>query len=204
MSGYIIGALTGGLAGSVLTLVSQWCLRRWSQPKLEIVFQSEEPGCDVNTPAFRVDQDGNFILHEGNRIEVQQRYLRLKLKNSGRTFAENCSVCITKFEFRAPGQGRRVFEEEVLDLGLALTGLTVFNLAAKGHRFLDLARTHDDPSQGHLFGVCFAQVPARLGRELYGAGSYKMEVFVAANNAKSKSYDIEWAYDGPAGGLRII
>jgi hypothetical protein len=203
-SGYIVSALTGGLAGSTLTLLIQSYLRWRSRPILEIVFQSGEPGCDVKTHGFRVDNDGDFILHEGQRIEVQQRYLRLKLKNSGRTFAENCSVCITEIEFGAPGQGRRVFEEEILDLGLALSGSTVFNLAAGGHRFLDLARTHDDPLQGHSFGVNAAKVPVRLGPELYGAGRYRMKVFVAANNASSVSREIEWSYDGPAGGLRII
>jgi hypothetical protein len=203
-AGYIVGALTGGLAGSALTLSIQSFLRWRSRPILEIVFQRKEPGCDVETQRSH-DEHGKPLLHEGKPIEVKYRYLRLKLKNSGRTFAANCSLCITEIEFSAPGQGRRVFEEEVLDLGLALTGPIAFNLAAKGHRFLDVVRTHDDPRRRpHLFGLTVEKIPERLGPQMYGAGRYKMKVFAAANNAASVSYEIEWSYDGSAGGLQIL
>jgi len=202
-TGYILSVLTGGLAGSVLTLLSQSFLRWWRRPILEIVFQSGEPGCDVKTHGFRVDERGKPILDGGKPIEVQQRCLRLKLKNGGKTFAENCSVNITEIGFKAPGQGSKVFEEEVLELRLALTGSTSFNLASGGHRFLDIAHT-EDSLQGHSFGFDAAQIPVRLGRQGFGVGTFTMKVFAAANNAASVSREVKWSYDGQAGGVRIV
>jgi hypothetical protein len=38
---------------------------------------------------------------------------------------------------------------------------------------------------------------------MFGNGTYTMKIFVAANNAASVSRDVEWSYDGPAGGLRL-
>jgi hypothetical protein len=77
------GWFGGGLAGSALTLISQWISRRFMRPTLEIVFTNNESGCRLET---------NFL----GQTDIGATYVRLKIKNRGRTMAQNVSVCTTQ------------------------------------------------------------------------------------------------------------
>jgi hypothetical protein len=72
---------------------------------------------------------------EGNRISGQTKYLRLKIKNRGKTFAKNVSLCVTHVTYKSGGVGEKTFPEEVFELRLAQTETVnpfVFNLTADG------------------------------------------------------------------------
>jgi hypothetical protein len=72
---------------------------------------------------------------EGNRISGQTKYLRLKIKNRGKTFAKNVSLCVTQVTYKSGGVGEKTFPEEVFELRLAQTETVnpfVFNLTADG------------------------------------------------------------------------
>jgi hypothetical protein len=58
---------------------------------------------------------------EGNRISGQTKYLRLKIKNRGKTFAKNVSLCVTQVTYKSGGVGEKTFPEEVFELRLAQT-----------------------------------------------------------------------------------
>lgn len=93
----LLPALTGGLAGALITLGAQSFFRYWNRPILGILFQKNEDGCDVSTQGWIVDYQGNPITDtQGNRRNVRQHYLRLKVTNRGKTFAKNVSVCVTQ------------------------------------------------------------------------------------------------------------
>src|ERR1043166_5988972 len=118
----LLTALTGGLAGAVATLIGQALLRWWSRPLLGFRFASDEPGCEVDPGEWH-------------------RYLRLKIENGGRSVAHNVSVCVIGIEYR-DGARQKALKEEVYDLKVAFTeDRTTFNLASKGHRFVDLVHT---------------------------------------------------------------
>ena len=141
MVGWLVPTLSGGLAGALLTLAGQAFIRRFNRPQPQIRFEADLPGCIVDTPAIVTDGEGRPSLdNQGNRRNVQQRYLRLRIENVGRTFAQNASVCVTQIDFTAAGAAARSFREEVHDLRVSRSNpaetRTTFNLAAGGHRFV--------------------------------------------------------------------
>lgn len=187
-----VTALTGGLAGSLITLGGQSLRNWWTRPILEIAFDQDEPGCLVNT---------NVV----GGTQIVQSHLRLKISNRGILAAKDVSLCVTRLSFEAPGSGVRTFEEEVMDLKLALTeNQTVFRLAGRGaHRFIDLSHTQLVTS-GVLFSIDFVIAPARLNILGLGAGTYRAEVVASADNAASVRRTVSWSFSGAFPGLHII
>jgi hypothetical protein len=183
--------LTGGLAGATLTVISQWIRGRLLRPQLEMLFRNEEPGRRVDT-------------NTTEEAEPVARFVRLKVKNSGRSTAFGVSVCVTKLTFEAPGAGSRIFAEDVLDLRLAYhAGANPFLLAPGAHRYIDLAhRSRRDLS--HWYDL--HPHPTRLRQQGFGihAGTYGAEIFVAAENAQAVERFVRWSWDGAFPGLNII
>lgn len=189
-------ALTGGLAGATLTVGSQWILNWWRRPRLVVTFAESEPGCCVETNADVRTSTGQIVG------QAQQRYLRLRVANVGRSSATNVSACITGISHKAPGTGQRHFEEEVCDLRISLSHATIVNLAAGAHRFFDLVHTSiGGPEEGLSFD--FDKIPLRLAAQGYGSGSYEFRAFIAAENALSVTHKATWSWDGTFTGLRI-
>jgi hypothetical protein len=202
----IISVLSGGLAGAFITLGGQAIIRFRNRPRPVVVFSEGEPGCVITTPGYLVDPQGNTINDEqGNPRTVQQKYLRLKIKNIGRTFAQNTSVFITEISYRAEGAQTRTFSEEVLELKLALAGdKSVFNLAAGGHRYVDVVHTQQGPGQAAVALIFdFVRGAVRLNLMGYGPGQYEMTIFVAAENCQSVRRIIRWSWNGTLNGLVI-
>jgi len=54
----VVTALFGGLAGAILTQVSNLLLSAWRQPKLEILFSRAEVGCVTETPVLASGKRG--------------------------------------------------------------------------------------------------------------------------------------------------
>jgi hypothetical protein len=138
----------GGLAGSALTLITQSIKQRLLRPRLEVLFNDQERGCCVDTNSI-------------GETEIAARYVRLKIKNSGRSTALGVSVCVTELTFTAPGAGAQEFGEHVLDLKLSLQiePILSFRLAPGAHRFVDLAHTNRADQTNHYD---FHIHPARL------------------------------------------
>lgn len=184
--------LAGGLAGSALTLISQWIIRCWQRPRLKILFRDDEDGCRINT---------NVV----GETEPTQSYVRLKVQNYGRSTALGVSVCATELSFKAPGAGRHTFKEEVLDLMLAsqIKPVLYFRLAPGAHRYVDVAYTiRKDCSHRYVFSV----EPARLREQGFGTkcGIYGAKLFVSAENSKAIEKHVTWSWDGKFPGLKII
>lgn len=187
MYDFLASALTGGVAGSALTITSQWINRRWLRPRLEVLFRNEEPGCRIDT---NVRGGTDPVL----------RFVRLKVKNSGRSTARGVSACVTKLTFTAPGTGSRTFEEDVFDLQLAYQRPSPFVLAPGAHRYVDLAHvSKSDLSYSYDFSVN----PVRLQGFGTGAGSFGAEIFVSAENAEAEQRFVTWSWDGNFPGLDI-
>jgi hypothetical protein len=175
----------------LVTLVSQGLIKWWRRPILEIRFDEKEPGCLINT---------NVV----GGTQPVQCYVRLKIRNSGRTTAKDVSLCVVKLKFEASGRGTSSFEEEVLDLKLAMTTKeAVFRLANGAHRYIDLSHTQS-VATGVAFGLDFVISPVRLGILGWGAGTYRAEVVASADNAASVHRTVSWAWDGQFLGLRVI
>jgi len=186
--------MTGGLAGALFTFCIPGFLRWLKRPILKVWFDDGVEGCLINTPA----QEG-----------IEQCYLRLKVQNSGRSeTARDVSVCVVKLKHEAKVKGASIFEEEVLDLKLAMThDKVVFRLAQGAHRYIDLFHTQKDSAGiGSTPDFTNNEIPKRLRRAMqdWGAGTYRFEVFASAENAKSVHCVVSFFWDGQFPGLRII
>jgi hypothetical protein len=197
--------LSGGLAGAILTLGVQSFVRYRNRPRLGISFYADDPGCTVNTPGYLVNGDGALATDgDGNPRIVQQRYLRIKIRNFGRSFARDVIAYVTRISYRPVDGQEQVFAEEVFDLKLALTGKqSVFNLAPDSHRFVDLVHSQQERNQAVGLGFDFVIGAVRLGLLGFGVGQYEMRMFVAADNGQSVSDTLRFSWDGTLNGLTI-
>ena len=186
--------LAGGLAGSILTIIYQWVKGYWLKPRIQICFQSTEPGCSLDTNSVQ------------NPQMIVGRHVRLKIKNTGRSTALGVSVCITRLTLEEEsGLDSSALAEDVLDLRLAYhADAAPFLLAPGAHRFVDLAHT-DRNVANPLHWLDLQPHPTRLRQRGFGtrAGTCGAEIFVAAENAKAKAKFVKWAWDGGFPGLTI-
>jgi hypothetical protein len=187
--------MTGGLAGSFLGLLTQalwsWCNSWWKRPRLEVLFDEKVEGCLIDTNTL-------------GGLEPVQRYLRLKVRNTGRSIARDVSLCVTDLSFEAPGIDKTFFSEDVLDLKVAMTDAqTVFRLPAHAHQYIDLIHTQKVDTGVHLVSD-FMRTPIRLQRLGLRAGTYRAEVFVSADDVTSVHCAVSWSWDGGFPGLWIL
>src|SRR5262249_27718146 len=87
-----LAVLLSGVAGAVLTLGAQGAIAWWRKPILEMLFSEKEDGCRVTTPSAQTQDPASAAV----AFIAPRVYLRLKVRNRGRTFAKNVNVCITK------------------------------------------------------------------------------------------------------------
>jgi hypothetical protein len=184
----LASALTGGLAGATLTIVVNSIKNHWLRPVLLVLFANDEPGCRVDT---------NVVGENG----YSRRFIRLKIKNAGRSTARGVSACVTELSFVAPGTNR-IFRDDVLDLIPAFGQPSPFLLAPGAHRFVDLAFVGKEPLS---FNYVFRNIPARLQEQGLGAkaGSYGARIFVSSENTKAVERFASWNWDGQFPGLDI-
>jgi len=64
---------------------------------------ANEQGCVVETPARIESPPGTVVA------DCEQRYLRLKVRNRGRSFARNVALCVTRISYTAVGAGTTDF-----------------------------------------------------------------------------------------------
>jgi hypothetical protein len=177
---------TGGLAGAILTqLLQQWIVPLLWRPRLHVVFSPDMPGCVVETQTV---------------LGVPQRYLRLKIVNTGRSSAEHVEISITRISFRAQNEHQRQFRDEVLDLKVAMTGAYPFRLPREGHRFVDLVFTKIENGATHDF----VKNPMAMQTFGFGVGDYSANVFASANSARSRRVTVDWTWDGTFDGLEAL
>jgi hypothetical protein len=179
-----VTALVGAAVGTIL---AQWWKQR-QRARLQLVFDRTVDGCEVETRA-------------GESEDVSQRYLRLKVLNTGRSPAENVIVSITQIFFRPEGQGSsRNFREEVLDLKVSVTDDYPVRVPAGGHRFMDICFTSNDAGAAR-YGFAFRGNRVRFETFGFGRGAYTARVFASADGADPSHAEIKWKWDGTFKGL---
>jgi hypothetical protein len=195
----VLLVLTGGLAGAFFTQLIAFFTYLYRRPGLKLVFKPNVPGCTVDVPG-----------HVGETTEwVPLRYLRVKAENVGRTTAHGVSVCVTKLEFWDRTSGTNKFDEEVLELPVALYSREVFDLAPGAYRYLDVFFAWDS-SEPWNFRFAFVNASTSAGRiyepeynKVYGRGSYRAHVLATAENALAYSDQLDWHFEGTRESLTI-
>ena len=183
----LVLGITGLIGGAVGTILNQWWKRR-QRARLQLVFDRTVDGCEAET-------------RTSESTDVSQRYLRLKILNTGRSPAENVIVSITQIFFRPEGQGSsRTFKEEVLDLKVSLTDDYPVRVPAGGHRFLDICFASNEAGAVR-FGFAFRGNRLPFQTFGFGRGAYTARVFASADDADSSHAEIKWKWDGTLKGL---
>jgi hypothetical protein len=209
---WIIPAFTGGLAGAILTLSGQHAYRLLMRPILKLVL-SDVPGCVVPASGWFIDTRTGHPIRDasGNPLRGATQYLRIKIENQGRTFAQNVSISVTEITSAVAGSGTTKFEEEVFDLYLANSSQqrSVFNLPAGAHRFVDLvhATNEDKVSAPTELAFDFGNAAHRLEALKPKTGqraNYKAKVFASADNATSITEEFGWEFAGTLDSLKIV
>jgi len=198
----LVTAFSGGVAGALLTQGVTIFLGWWRKPVLKIIFAANEPGCVVDTPAVQLGSDRTIAAH-GN-----QRYVRVKLQNIGRSTANGVIVSIQHITFYPTNTGQpSVFAEEVFDLSVSLSQLsTPFDLGCGAYRFLDLFCSEQFGS-GPVTTRFSVRNPTGRHPQLFvgggDAGSYAVRLFASSNQSDSVSATLQWHWDGALHGLTI-
>ena len=197
--GIVAAALTGGLAGATFTVIANWIRGRWLRPQIQILFATNEPGCLVkSSPAPGTPPDACWV--------------RLKIKNKGRSTARGVSVCTTSVTFTEKGGGSHTYNEDVLDLTLANGRDSPFMLAPHAHRYIDLAIIENDKNYesklSHRY-IVKGDPPARFKDKNFGFGqidgNFKALIFVSSDNAEATKKVVEWKWDGKSlSGVEIV
>jgi hypothetical protein len=167
-----------------------WVRQYWLRPRLQIKFSERVEGCANDTKYV----DNKSI----------ERWLRILIKNTGRSTALSVSASIIKLELETPGVGKNVatFTEEVFDLKWVYRGLQARDLAPGAHRYLDIVHAERDNS-ALIFD--FEPNPPRLRLRGFGdRGTYMAVIFATAGNAKSVETRVKWSWDGKFPALTII
>jgi hypothetical protein len=190
-SGWLALLGTGGLLGFFLRPSVDRLFIWFFRPQLAIEFPGAAPGCDVKSPV------------QGSNKVPTHNYLRVRLRNSGRTTAQKVSIYGTALRQVEPGKSIPLFEfrEEVLDLHRALIGGLEFRLAPGAFQYVELCHVVKGNSS---LQWDFEQKPLRLYERSFGPGLYRLHVFASCDNSGSISGDVIFSWDGTFEGLRAI
>jgi hypothetical protein len=185
-----IAGLVGGILGAFFKAICDYVAYRWQRPWLIPVFDPREEGCQVETDAKGKDKDDKDVV-------VRQRYLRLKIKNDGRSAAENVTASVIKISFKTPRATPTTFREEVLNLKVSLTGDHPVRIPAGAHVFMDVVFTLRD-KEAVAYGFEFRANPIRLQTFGFGIGSYAADLSVSADGAPSRLVELSGLGTAPS------
>ena len=194
-----IAAFSGGLAGALLTVSWQWFRAWFDSPRLTASFDGNIPGCLIQTPAGFLQKDLADIART-----CRQHYVRLKVKNAGRTVARGVVANLVEIR-QTNAQGVTTeFSDEVLDLVVGLVGGTTIPVLPRGcHRFFDIAHVEQrDDTIAHHFDV--KATPFRLADLKFGPGKFEAKIQVAAENADPITTSARWSWNGTIDGVSVV
>jgi hypothetical protein len=152
----------------------------------------------VDTPALENVREPAQIVRR-----IQQRYLRLRIQNNGRSPARSVSAQILKIAHTDESSRHTNFDTEVLDLKVSLYhGLQVAALPRGAFRFFDLVHV-SERRDGIALDFDLAATPIRLTDLNLGRGLYEVTIFANADNADSITRTVRWKWNGTIEGLEI-
>jgi hypothetical protein len=180
-------AILSGVFGSALTLIVGTLVFLARRPRLMAFFASRTRGCVVDTPS----------------AVGQQRTLRVLVENWGWTSAHDVVVSVWRIAFYPPNGVCATVADEVLELRLALTERTAFDLPPGGRRWVDVAYA-DEAGGDNALRFGFPTVPMRINQLGFGGvGYYSFKVVITAHNASAVPIQINWSWNGTRQGLSI-
>ncbi len=182
-----VAGLTGGLAGAILTQLVQLCLACWLKPVLSVDFSEGDSGCTVE----------NVVLQDN---KGQLKYLRLSVRNTGRTTASDVQVIIDKITVDA--SPKLTYAGEVMDFCWAQGVGFKANIPSNTPRFADICYCAYSANPTPL-RLCAPAGWAKFQRD-DPTGIISLDVYITARNAKTVAKTIKFSFQRTAESLKIV
>lgn len=187
-----IALFTGGVGGSVCTLLTQIVSNGIKAPKLSLLFDESTEGCSIPKVTY---------WHR-NGDAGERKYLRVMVRNKGRTEAKDVQIIVTKIESNVIPKWS--FSGEVFNLVWSSSDSSSrSDIPSLTHRFADVCYADYDPDLRHLTLCATGGNLERLSNA-DATGRITLEISVAASNARTKKSKVAFEFDGTAAGLKIL
>jgi hypothetical protein len=165
----------------------------WKRPIINVRL-AKSAGSHAGTPLVGKNA-------QGENVEVEVKYFRLRIKNIGMTTVKNCSGQLIKVTRRVPGQELAIFDTETYRFGWAHYSQSETLDIPCGMSFhMDVATlgpSRDGRSQ-LFFGGMGRVTPNTLAKffnSFSGKATYRFDLLISADNARPKKVPVEVVFD---------
>ena len=175
-------AVGGGLVGGLVSGFYQHVRDRWQRPILRLDYQGKA-GLNM------VDVD----YSEGDR-SVSEIYIRVRLRNRGRSIARKCLVYLTAIEEVYPAAQTPTAFAEAMPLAWPLHKFTPLDIPVGPDFYVDILRISKyEPGWNFSVEKLFANHAKLKGFK----GTYRFHIVATSDNADSAkfAFDIEYSQD---------
>ncbi len=180
--------LGGGLAGSILTQGAQKFTRWRERPMLIAEFGKTGDGSIIqqDLPASSTDSSAKCI----------QQWVRVQVKNNGRSTARNVRVIITAIGNKTSDFTEWEFDQEVIDCLWSHIGETKIDIPSQTWRFADICvlETTEGNSVLTFTGIGARNIPGRM--EILS-----VKVMLTADNCETTEATVPFRYKGLQEGM---
>jgi hypothetical protein len=186
----IVAAGIGFMGGGVMAWTIGTLVGWWRRPRISVTFD-ERSGCYIHT-----------LQAGGSSPPFDARFLRLLVRNSGRSVIRGCSGYVILIETR-DANSASIYGKEVLELKWAHQDVGAKDIPVGAFFYLDLVKLLL-PTQGPGLFPCSNVIPnsyvAPPSRTpIFGQGlstaKYRFETLIAAENAAPVRFDVVFAFD---------
>jgi hypothetical protein len=193
-----VAGLTGGLAGAVLTQLVQLGRACWLKPVLSVDFSEGDSGCIVEDVEAKAMSEQAQTPADPQGALFKLKYLRLGVRNTGRTTALDVQVIVDKITVVESKQ--TTYRGEVMDFGWAHIGFKA-DIPSNTRRFADICKCAYSDNPTSLW-LCAPTGWAKFQKD-NPAGKFSLDVYVAARNAKTVPKTITFQFQRTAESLTI-
>ena len=175
-------------AGSITTIIFQWFLPWWREPKL--IIDRGVPGLVVNTP----DTDSPTTV---------DRYARVRVSNGGRNRRERRALLDRAHRVLSSRRGRANERRRGPRSPMGFVHDIMCDIPAGSHRFAELCHVSQREGGPVVLKIGARDVPLRFASLLGAAGMFEFHVIATAENAGTVPAIIRIRWTGTLEGLDI-
>ena len=176
----------GGLAGAFVTLATQKFTKWWEKPIL--------------VPGFGIDGDGSIINEPSpDAVQRKRQWVRLKVKNNGRSTARNVRVIIGSIGNKTSDQHAWDFTSEVIDCGWSHIDEFKIDIPPDTWRFADLfvLETTETNADVKFTGRGARNIPGRIE-------VLSITTMITADNCETKTDTLPLRFQGLEKGMTFM
>jgi hypothetical protein len=182
-------ALGGGIVAGILSGSYQHIRDVLSRPKLKLDFNSESPLYVVKSKGK--DKDGEF----------DDRYVRVRVRNLGRTTASGCRVYLSEIREVHGDKTNPTSFTEAMELSWPLNEYGRRDIPNGPDFYVDLVKFYSRDKRWNIAVKQLYSSQESLGSHV---GTYRFYICATADNTKADKLEVEVMYNGTIKDLRAF